>query len=174
MPNWIVEIDGARVRLVHGQNDDEGPLWLGVVSIHQGAPSADSHPELAHAFLAIMNEAVHREFVRQRWTYEIPDTWGGNPNYGARRRFMILRATGALSWTLALLFPISSPRFVFRAVARGFAATPQELPRKEPTLKASNDATAKPASLTKGDVPEAKPLPPEAKEGVKSVVASNG
>lgn len=167
MPNWHVRVEGRFIRLLHNQADEEGPVWSGTVEVWRGAPGADSHPELFHAFLSIANAAVHQEFVRHQWSYEIPDTWGGHPNYGQHRRFMILQARGGmLNWTLVLAFPLGAPQLAWRAVAKAFNATQKETAM---TVKGP-DQTAKSASLEKGAVPEAKAPPAEAKEGMNSVV----
>lgn len=171
MSNWHVRFEGSAIRLLHNEADEDGGVWSGTVTIHRGAPSADSHPEIAHGFLCLTNPFVHREFVRHAWSYEIPDAWGGHPNTGSARRFMVLRATGGmLNWTLVLSFPFQCPRFVFRAIARAFGAQPFKEIR---AMKPTNDATAKPASLPKGDVPEAKSPPPEFKDGVNSIVSTS-
>lgn len=173
MPNWHCAIDGSTVRLQHSLADAEGPFWSGAVQLHRGAPSFDSHPEIAHALYSIEDPANHKAYVRHRWTYEVPASLDGIPNAGAARRFMVLRSQGEIGWTLVLLMPHQCPRFVYKAVARGFGATPHVLPGKEKKsmAKPTNDNTAKPASMMKGEVPEAKSMPPAAKEGCNTIVS---
>jgi hypothetical protein len=87
---------------------------------------------------------------------------------------MVLRAEGAINWTLILLMPFQCPRFVFQAIARGFGATPQPLPKKEKSMpKPSNESIGQIATLPKGDVPEAKTPPPAFKEGVNTIVSQD-
>lgn len=166
MSHWHVAIDGRYVRLLHNQANDEGGVWSGTLELWRGAPDFE-HPELRHAILAITNPAVHREFVRHTWSYEIPDFWGGQPNFGPNRRFLVLRARGGmLNWTLVLALPPKTPRFVWKAIARGFNA------KKETAMKPMGpDQTAKPASLNKGPVPEPKSVPAATSAGIKSVVS---
>lgn len=125
MPHWTVTLLGNRVHLAHWNADEEGPIWSGEVEIVRGAPAADSHPELLHAFLGIDNEAIHAGFIRHRWTISIPDTLAGRSNLGdGRRQFVILQARGAeINWRLELKLPLFTPLFVYRALARGFHAT---------------------------------------------------
>jgi len=170
---WHVAVDGSAVRLLHDQADDEGPFWSGVVRIHRGAPDFND-PELSHALISVEDPANHRAWVRHRWTYEIPHQLDGVANSGQNRRFLILRAEGAINWTLILLMPYQCPRFVFQAIARGFGATPQPLPKKEKSMpKPSNDSVAVVNTLNKGDVPEAKVPPPAFKEGVNTIVSQD-
>lgn len=141
------------------------------MEIWRGAPAADSHPELEHAFLALDNPAIHQAFIRHRWTWEVPDYYDGLANLGEdSRRYMILQANGAeINWTLVLRFQLRTPAFVWKAIASAFNATPK---RKETAMKpAGPDQQAKPATLAKGTVPEGKAPPPATKEGIESVIS---
>ena len=124
MPNWHASVNGPILHLVHDRPDDELDVtgaWD--IEIHRGAPSWASHPELQHAALGIMNEVVHRPFILHSWTFDVPDRWGGRENFGARREFMTLQATGgSMNWSLVLRFPPHAPQAVWAAVARGFHA----------------------------------------------------
>lgn len=165
---WHVAVEGSTVRLQ--EVGDLGVIWSGTVVLHAGAPDF-GHPELRHAMLAVAEPEINRPFVRHRWTYEVPASVHGVDNTGSRRMFMVLRSQGAINWTLTLRLPYLAPRSAYQAIARGFGATPLPLPKKEKTLKPTNDNTAKTSSLPRGDVPEAKSPPPEFKEGVQTVVA---
>lgn len=166
MPNWRVRFEGRIVHLLHVA-DGNGPLWSGPVEIVRGAPSAESHPELQHAFMALDNPAPHQDFIRHRWNYEIPDNYRGLSNLGDGRQYLILQASGGmLNWTLDLKLPLNAPRFVYKAICRAFHATLKENPMKP----AGPDATNKSAQLTKGTVPPPQmPAPPAAKEGIASL-----
>jgi hypothetical protein len=129
---WRVYLEGEQgrksVRLFHDAGDD-GPLWSGLVEIWRGAPGADSHPEIEHAFRAIELPEPHQDFIRHRWTWDIPDLWADAPNFGENRRYLVLYATGGvLNWTLVLRLPPDTPRFVWTAICRGFNATRKEQP----------------------------------------------
>jgi hypothetical protein len=130
---WHPTLAGKAVHLLH-EADGEGPLWSGEVEIWRGTPSATDHPEIEHAFLGIGNPAIHRDFIRHRWTWEIPDWWEGYKNFGEGRRYLILRASGGvMNWTLCLKLPPLTPRFVYKAIARAFHAEP--VPQKAPAPK---------------------------------------
>jgi hypothetical protein len=126
--NWHVTIRGNVVLLSHGLADDDGPVWAGEVELWRGAPAFDDHPELEHAIRSIMNPIHRDEFVRHRWTYDIPDHWAGAPNFGPNhRRYLLLTASGGLiNWSLTLRLPVGAPQFVWKAIAYGFKATPKE------------------------------------------------
>lgn len=125
MTAWHVRLDGDTAFVSHQQVDDEGGVWSGEVVIHRGAPSWESHPELHHGILALTMPAVHRDFIRHRWTWEVPDVWAGRVNTAEMREYMVLRATGgACNWVLVLRFPRRTEPFVFAAVARAFGAKP--------------------------------------------------
>lgn len=125
MPFWHVHLSpGSPVaHLVHNQTDDDGGVWSGDIEIWRGAPAWTDHPELEHAVLGIMNLAVHADFIRHRWTFDIPDRYNDKWNCGDDREWMVLKATGGPScWTLVLRFPKRTPQFVWTAVAEGFHA----------------------------------------------------
>lgn len=168
--SWHVYLEGAAVRLVHAAGDDEGPLWSGLVEIWRGAPGADSHPEIEHAFRAIEIREPHQDFIRHRWTWDIPDYYADAPNFGEHRRYLILQANGgALNWTLVLRLPPRAPRFVWTAICRGFNAS-----RKEHQMKSAGpDQTGKTQSMSKGEVPPPKmDIPPAGRDGAGSVISS--
>jgi hypothetical protein len=168
--SWRVYLEGTAVRLVHAAGDDEGPLWSGLVEIWRGAPGADSHPEIEHAFRAIEIREPHQDFIRHRWTWEIPDYWENAPNFGEHRRYLILQAAGgSLNWTLVLRLSPHAPRFVWTAICAGFNAV-----RKENSMKPTGpDQVAKTQSMSKGEVPAPKTdIPAAAKDGAGSVIAS--
>lgn len=140
MSNWRVRIDGRFVQLLHPA-DDEGELWSGAVEIVRGAPAADSHPELEHAFLAMDLPAPHQAFIRHAWTYEIPETYRDLSNLGEQRRYLILRASGReVNWTLDLQLPHATPRFVYKAICRAFNATLKSKPARSTAKEVANGA----------------------------------
>lgn len=123
MPNWHVEVLPDRLYLHHMAEDAEGPVWRGEAELISGAPSLNFHPDLDFGFRAIA-DTNFRSDVRLSWSYSIPDEIGGVRQTGTNRRFMMfLEAQGA--WKLLLRFPHDTPPFVYRAVAKGFNATPQ-------------------------------------------------
>lgn len=126
--NWHVTIRGNVVLLSHGLADDDGPVWAGEVELWRGAPAFDDHPELEHAIRSIMNPIHRDEFVRHRWTYDIPDHWAGAPNFGPNtRRYLLLTASGGLiNWSLILRLPVGTPSFVWKAICYGFKAALKE------------------------------------------------
>lgn len=128
--NWHVTIRGNVVLLSHGLADEDGPVWAGEVELWRGAPAFDDHPELEHAVRAIMNPIHRDEFVRHKWTYDIPDHWAGASNFGPNhRRYLLLTASGGLiNWKLTLKLPTGTPQFVWKALAYGFKAVPKETP----------------------------------------------
>lgn len=165
---WRVVARGTEIAVSHVLEDEEGPLWSGVVELWRGAPSVESDPELFHGFMAIENPLVHQGFLLHVWNYDVPDYWGDQSNLGdEHRRYFTLRAVG--SWTLTLRLPIGTPQFVWRAIARGFKAT--LLPKETPMHPAGPNQTPKPASLSRGEVPAPQPLPSPASEGAKSIIA---
>ena len=160
------------IRIVYHPETAEGKICAGEVELHRGAPSVTDHPELQHAFMSMDNPAVHAEFVRHRWTWELPNFYAGLPNYGDARRYLLLTASGGdLNWTLVLKVPPRTPNHVIARICSAFHAHPKEDSMKPAD---SNDATPKPASLSPSPVPKADPLPSAAKEGVKSIVQSAG
>lgn len=168
--SWHVYFEEAGVRLVHAAGDAEGPLWSGIVEIWRGAPGALSHPEIEHAFRAIEIPEPHQDFIRHSWTWEIPDYYADAPNFGEQRRYLILQANGGmLNWTLVLRLPFNAPRFVWKAIARGFNAS-----RKEQVMEGKGpNQTGKTQTLDKGTVPPPKmDIPPAAKDGAGSVISS--
>lgn len=166
------------IRIVYHPETAEGKIWAGEVELHRGAPSVTDHPELLHAFMSMDNPAVHAEFVRHRWTWELPNFYEGLPNYGPDRRYLLLTASGGdLNWSLVLKLPPRTPNHVIARICSAFHALPAVATQpKEVAMKPadSNDATPKPASLSPSPVPKAEPLPSAAKEGVKSIVQSAG
>jgi hypothetical protein len=169
MAHWSVRPDGLFVHLSHWQADEDGPIWSGTVEILRGAPGAGSHPELTHAFMAMDLPAPHQEFIRHKWTWEIPDYYRNLPNFGESRRYLILQASGGyLNWTLELCLPPLTPRFVWTAICRGFNSSRKE---QEMTPKGPSQ-TGNTQTLGKGEVPPPKmPLPPAGKDGAGSVIS---
>jgi hypothetical protein len=132
---WSVYFPGGnRVDLQH-TSDETGGLWGGPVEIWRGAPSATDHPEIEHAFLRLRNLALHKDFIRHSWSWEIPDYYQDLKNFGDDRRYMVLSATGGmLNWTLVLRFPPRTPQFIFAAVAAAFNATSKHVSPPEERL----------------------------------------
>lgn len=124
MPWFVAFPGGNRVDLKHLPDEESDELWGGPVEIWRGAPSATDHPEIQHAFMRLQNLALHRDFIRHRWTWEIPDRWQDAANFGDFRRYMVLTATGGTTnWTLVLRLPPRAPQFVYAALAAAFNAT---------------------------------------------------
>lgn len=155
----------ATFHVLH-EKDDDGPLWSGVVEIFRGTPTVDDHPEITHGIFRIASPELFGEFIRHTWTYEIPDSWGGRSNLGRERQWLILYATGGpCCWTLTLRLPTRTPQFVWKRIAQAFNATLKEKTAMKPTV----DQTAKPNSLSKGEVPMPKPCPGEAAKGAATI-----
>lgn len=137
---------GNKIELVHLADDEIALLWMGTVEIWKGAPGPTSHPELEHAFLRLLNLALHQDFIRHAWTWELPDNWQGWDNTGDGRRYMVLTAKGgSQNWTLVLRFPPRAPQFVYAAVAGAFNATSAHA-EPAPTPKKKTPPRRKPAA----------------------------
>lgn len=167
MSSWRAYLDHQAVRIVYTPDQPGEEIWAGEVELHRGAPAVDSHPELRHAFLSIDTPELHGDFIRHQWTWSIPDTYEGLPNTGERRRYLMLDAHDAeMCWRLVLKLPTNTPIHVYARICAAFRAQPKEnaMPKA-----AGPDQTPKSATLQKGAVPTADPLPAPAKEGVNSL-----
>ena len=164
---YHVYLRSNSVDLVYHPDEPTGTVWAGAVELHRGAPSPDSHPELAHAFQNIAGpDSIHREFIRHRWEVDIPALYEGLPNTGEHRRYLTLTATGGeINWSLVLKLPPGAPWHVFHAIANAFRATW----KGAPVMKSSNDATVKSATLKPAPVPKADPVPSATMQGIKSI-----
>lgn len=169
MPWHVSFPPGSKTFHIVHERDDDGPLWSGTVEIFRGSPAVDDHPEIEHAVRRIGNPALFEDFIRHRWTYSIPDAWGGRSNLGPDRAFLELQATGGvMNWTLLLKLPRNAPRFVWVRICRAFNAS-----LKENAMKPSLDNTPKPQTLNKGPVPTPQALPDAAKAGANTIKAGS-
>jgi hypothetical protein len=161
MPWHVYFPGGTLVSLKHIPEGD-GELWGGSVEIWRGSPSATDHPEIQHAFMRLQNLALHKDFIRHRWSWEIPDRWQDAPNFGESRRYMVLTATGGMvNWTLVLRFPPRTPQFVYAAVAAAFEATSKHAEPAPERLSAKK----KPATRRRKKKPARRKEPHEAHPG---------
>lgn len=138
--SWFVSFPGGNaVTLKHVPDEQNREAWGGPIEVWRGTPSAADHPEIQHAFLRLQNLALHKDFIRHRWTWEIPDHWQDALNVGDARRYMVLRASGgAMNWTLVLRLPPRAPQFVYAAIAAAFNATSKHA-EPDPERLASKD-----------------------------------
>lgn len=140
MPHWHVSFpeDAPKlVHLVHTTEDEDGPVWSGTIEIWRGAPSWRDKPELEHAMLGVINPAIHRDFIRHQWEFDLPDRYADRWNCGEMREFATLTATGGFfNWQLVLRFPAGfrTPDFVFRAIVAGFGATIKDVEPAAPEV----------------------------------------
>ncbi len=132
------------VHLLHDREDEDGPAWSGTIEIWRGAPSWRDKPELEHAMLGVINPVIHRDFIRHRWEFDLPDRYADRWNCGEQREFAVLTATGGdFNWQLVLRFPAGfrTPDFVFKAIVAGFGATIKgvEMTGQMSTVSPSNE-----------------------------------
>ena len=174
---WRVYLRGRIVEVSYLPEVAGEPPWGGEIELHRGAPSVEDHPELRHAFLGIENPQIQREHLRHGWEWDVPDTYEGHANTGDLHRFLILRAVrGELGWTLVLKFPANAPMAVWARFCHAFNASPRSKGARAMSFGTpmGPDQTPKPASLSKGAVPKADPVPSATNEGIKSIVAPIG